>query len=473
MVAIAAVILLAGVVAACGGARSGGGKRTPRTPSGWPITPAGKLIKVPAGDPGLPGPWGVALSPNGKFALVSSSGAAVQYETTELFNLATDHRTAIRSYNGRKSRSVFYGVVFSPDGRHAWAAGAGQNVVHAYAVGARAAHADRPDQGPVLSGRPRLRAHAARRPSVRGGEPGREREPGGGPASHADPPGHVVTVIDPSRNRVTARIDLGFAGYPLAIAFDRRGDKAYVTSWAGRRVFVIDTRRQRVVRKIVLSPHDDPLLADHPTGIAANPRRDEVYTANANTDTVSVIDTRTDRVAATIDVGLVPGGPKGSTPVSVAVSPDGHTLYVADAGENAIAVVDLDTRRVVGFIPTGWYPASVQVTPDGRRLVVANTYGSGAGPNPAGPFVPTARYPRRSPRPHGPFYYYPGSWYRPRLSESQYAGTMIKGSLEVISLPGQLRTWTREVQRNDDAAARWRAGAGRRRSARSSTSSTS
>ncbi len=232
-----------------------------------------------------------------------------------------------------------------------------------------------------------------------------------------------------------------------------------MTSWAGRRVFVIDTQRQRVVRKIILSPHDDPLLADHPTGIAANPRRDEVYTANANTDTVSVIDTRTDRVAATIDVGLVPGGPKGSTPVSVAVSPDGHTLYVADAGENAIAVVDLDTRRVVGFIPTGWYPASVQVTPDGRRLVVANTYGSGAGPNPAGPFVPTARYPRRSPRPHGPFYYYPGSWYRPRLSESEYVGTMVKGSLEVISLPGQLRTWTRKVQRNDDAAARWRAGA--------------
>ena len=120
-----------------GGAKSGAAKRTTRTPSGWPITPAGKLIKVPAGDLGLPGPWGVALSPNGKFALVSSSGAAVQYETTELFNLATDRRTAIRTYNGRKSRSVFYGVVFSPDGRRAWAAGAGQNVVHAYAVGAR------------------------------------------------------------------------------------------------------------------------------------------------------------------------------------------------------------------------------------------------------------------------------------------------------------------------------------------------
>ena len=39
---------------------------------------------------------------------------------------------------------------------------------------------------------------------------------------------------------------------------------------------------------------------------------------------------------------------------------------MADAGENAVAVVDLGTRRVRGFIPTAWYPADVQITPDGR-----------------------------------------------------------------------------------------------------------
>jgi len=116
---------------------------------------------------------------------------------------------------------------------------------------------------------------------------------------------------------------------------------------------------------------------------------------------------------------------------------------------------------VRGFIPTGWYPASVQVTPDGRRLVVANTYGSGAGPNPAGPFVPTSAYPSLTPPPGAPFYYYPGTWYKPPLPESQYIGTMIKGSLEVIDLPATgpsaaaLRSWTRQVRRNDHAAERW------------------
>jgi YVTN family beta-propeller protein len=434
------------------------------TPSGWQLTPAGRLITVPRGDPGLPGPWGVALSPEGTFALVSSSGAAVQYETTELFDLATGHRTAIRRYDGRKGRSVFYGVAFSPDGRRAWASGAGQNVVHAYAVSAGGRLTP---TGEIKA--PYFPAGLAFGQTPLGGRLyvaqnlSANANPSGGPASHPDPPGRFVTVIDPARGRVVARIDLGFAGYPLAVAFDRQGDKAYVTSWAGRRVSVLDTARQRLVRTIVLSPRSNPLLADHPTGIAASPTRDEVYTANANSDTVSVIDTRTDTVAATIDVALVPRSPKGSMPVSLAVSPDGRTLYVADAGENAVAVVDLHTRRVRGFIPTGWYPASVQVTPDGRRLVVANAYGSGAGPNPAGPFVPTSLYPRLSPPPGAPFYYYPGTWYRPALPESQYVGTMIRGSLELIELPPApavprtLGIWTRQVRQNDHASSRWAA----------------
>jgi hypothetical protein len=63
--------------------------------------------------------------------------------------------------------------------------------------------------------------------------------------------------------------------------------------------------------------------------------------------------------------------------------------YVAEAGENAVAVVDLDQRTVKGFIPTAWYPAAVNATPDGKRLVVTNTNASGAGPNPCGGLTPS------------------------------------------------------------------------------------
>ena len=146
--------------------------------------------------------------------------------------------------------------------------------------------------------------------------------------------------------------------------------------------------------------------------------------ANASSDTVSVIDGRSDRLVATIPVGPVAGSPKGSMPEGLAVSPDGATLYVAEAGENAVAVVDLATRKLRGLIPTAWYPADVKATPDGRRLVVVNTNGFGAGPNRCGPFSPLLELGCGL-----------GIEYLPGYFENQYAGTMIRGSVQAIDLP--------------------------------------
>ena len=105
----------------------------PTTPSGWPLTPAGKVITVSDG-PGLGGPWAVSVSPDGTHALVTSSGQAVQDETVEMFDITSGTRTDVEVYNGHRGRSVFYGVAFSPDGTKAWASGGGQGVVHAFAV---------------------------------------------------------------------------------------------------------------------------------------------------------------------------------------------------------------------------------------------------------------------------------------------------------------------------------------------------
>jgi YVTN family beta-propeller protein len=418
-------------------------------PSGWSLTPAGRLITIPRTRVGLPGPWGLALSPGGRSALVTSSGAAVQNETTELFDLATGRRTSLRVYNGNRGASAFYGVTFAPDGRHAWASGGGQGIVHSYSVS---------PTGQLL---PAGDIPAGFFPAgiAFGHTPIGDRlyvaNNLGGPVNpsvtYADPPGHTVSVIDPAAGKLTATIDLGAALDPLAVAFNREGTRAYVSNWAGRSVSVIDTTAQQKIADIPLSPQDNPMLADHPTGIAANPRIDELYTANANSDTVSVIDTVTNKVVSTINVALAPGSPKGSTPVGLTVSPDGRTLYVADAGENALAVVDLIHRTVRGFIPTAWYPADVRATPDGRQLVVINTYGFGAGPNPCGPF--SSLGPVSCPIHERVF---PGTYYTPPLSETQYIGSMIKGSVEVIDLPRsdsaltqRLARWTAQVRQNN------------------------
>jgi YVTN family beta-propeller protein len=425
----ARLLILAAVFAALAGTQTVYAGPTSVTPAGWKLTPAGTLATVTMG-PGLAGPWGEAISPDGKSVLVTSSGTAAQFESVERFSVRTLDRTGLVAYDGAKGESVFYGIAYAPDGSHAWASGGGQNVVHAYDVTptglsetatipagnfpAGLAYADTPI-GP--------RVYVA---NNLGGLPFTT-------GSYEDPPGHEVTVIDPKTNKVTATIDLGFPLDPLGVAFNRDGTKAYVTQWMGRSVAVIDTRSQTVIGSIGLSPLSDPLLADHPNGITANPRRDEMYVANANSDTISVIDTSSDRLAATIAVGLVPDGPKGSMPEGLDVSPDGKTLYVALAGEDAVAVADLRSRQTLGFIPTSWYPSGVAVTPDGYSLIVINTNGSGAGPNRCGGTL--------NPLP-------PSS-----CSGDQYIGSMIRGSVEKIRIPraGKLAAWTHRVRKNNRA----------------------
>lgn len=265
-----------------------------------------------------------------------------------------------------------------------------------------------------------------------------------GPATPAaNPPGNRVTVIDPATSKVLKTIDLGVSLQPFGVAFRRDGKKAYVTNWMGRSVSVIDTATEAKIEDVELSPPSDPLEADHPSAVAANPKRNEVYTANANSDTVSVIDANDDNLSKNIDVSLVPGGPKGASPDGLDVSPDGRTLYVAEAGENAVAVVDLRSRRTVGFIPTSWYPADVDVTPDGKQLVVTNTNNSGAGPNPCGELTPRTDCPAKDPERGDP---------GRDTTDPQYAGSMIKGSISVIGVPrtrAQLRSLTEEVKRNN------------------------
>lgn len=385
---------------------------------------------------GFQGPLGSALSPDGTHLLTTSSGAA-RIDSLDLFNLAGGTRTATVPYDAVApgGPAVFYGVVYSPDGRRAWASGGGQNVVHVYDVNADQlsevgtiptpffpaglAYAATP-RGPRLYVANNLSAPAS--------------------SSAGNPPGHQVTVIDPAgAGKVEATIDLGPSLAPLGVAFSRDGREAYVTNWLGRSVSVIDTATEQKTSDIQLSPRSDPLVADHPSAIAANPRRGEIYTANANSDTVSVIDSRTDHLAGTIDVSLVPGAPKGSIPDGLAVSPDGRRLYVAEAGENAVAVVNLAHRRTIGFIPTAWYPADVKATPDGRAIVVTNTNDSGAGPNPCGKLTPRTDCPAPDPNRDTPG----------RL-DSQYSGSMIKGSVSVIHVPGDKGRGRRELRRSTE-----------------------
>ncbi len=110
---------------------------------------------------------------------------------------------------------------------------------------------------------------------------------------------------------------------------------------------------------------------------------DALFVSNGNNDLIEKIDLATRRIVATRR--LVPSpvveGLRGVSPAGMALSPDGRRLYVAELGINAIAVLDTADLRVVGHVPTAWYPYRVAVSPDGRHLASICFRGFGNGPN--------------------------------------------------------------------------------------------
>jgi hypothetical protein len=138
--------------------------------------------------------------------------------------------------------------------------------------------------------------------------------------------------------------------------------------------------------------------------------------ANANRNTVTVIDADSGKTVESIWAALFPDSPAGSTPNSLALSPDDRRLFVANANNNTIAVFDVSVpgqSRSLGFIPVGWYPTSVRVTPDGKTLLVANRKGLMS--------LPDLKGPQPGVRPADP-------------AQAQYIGDLFHGALSLISL---------------------------------------
>lgn len=227
-----------------------------------------------------------------------------------------------------------------------------------------------------------------------------------------------LSLFDLVRGTHQGRIPL--PGFPMAVAAVTKGPRA------GKRVYV-SSERDGVVS--VIDPSEMRLLKNlstgaAPVGLALSPSQDVLYVANSGSDTVSFVSTASSGVLATVllrpdDVRGVPG----ATPTGLGLSPDGKTLYVTLADLNAVAVVDTGARRLKGYVPTGWLPTSVVAAPDGRHLFVASAKGI------------QARNPNAKPV---------GNW-------GQYIQDILEGTVSRIEVPsdGQLQRWSKQVVVNN------------------------
>jgi len=341
-----------------------GGGATKQTclPVGTCLDPAGRSFN--AGNM----PLAMALSPEGDRLVLSLNGWRQQGIQVIDRHTGTIVQTIPQP-------GAFLGLAFSRDGRTLYASGGNEDIVYRYAW--------RDKQATLFDSI----VLAPKEPKKDG-----TRFPAGIAVSHddkylliAENIGDSLAVVDLQTKRVVQRLQT--EPYPYTVAISP-ANEVYVSAWGGKTVSVfargVGAWKER--GRIAVGRHPSALLLNHDGS--------RLFVTSASTNTIAVVDTKRLRVLTRL-LDPPPAGPnQGSTPNALALSHDGSRLYVAEADNNAVAVFQLagnvagirtgrGLSRLIGRIPVEWYPASLLMTRD--NLFVLNGKGKGTRANPQFP----------------------------------------------------------------------------------------
>jgi YVTN family beta-propeller protein len=182
--------------------------------------------------------------------------------------------------------------------------------------------------------------------------------------------GGFVSFIDGSTNSILTGpiLDVLVGHQPTYLVLSPDGTRLYVSNLTCNYPDIFQGCVS-VIRTDALatSPTVNIPVGDFPRGIAITPDGARLYVVNGF-QTISVIDTSTDAVIATLSNIQAHG--------EIVMSPDGTRAYVPGwfNGEG-VTVIDTTTNTVAGHLvglPSGDPIYGIAITPDGRRLYVAN-----------------------------------------------------------------------------------------------------
>ena len=358
-----------------------GGGRGTRLPNSWQITPAGTPIALP-GDL----PLKMLFSPDGRHLLVNTGG----YHDHGVSVIDPTTLKVTQSVNLGKD---WAGMCFDPEGDDLYVSGGG-TPDDRFLKGAAKAGATpamlKSFTHPILHLGFNNGTLTPKTPiDIPGLPEGTQPIPGdyhlkfsrftAGLASGAGDVLYAVNIqtdtvykLAGKPRTVTASAHVGYR--PYAVALSPNGQTVAVSDMGEKSVSLLSASDLKETARVPVGSQPNELV------YAKDGR---LFVANAGSNSVSVI--VNGMVRETIKTSLSPKDLVGSTPDALAVSPDGKRLYVANADNNDVAVVDVSNAkeaRVLGFIPTGWYPSALAIAPDGRTLFVGTGKGLGFRGNP-------------------------------------------------------------------------------------------
>jgi YVTN family beta-propeller protein len=213
-------------------------------------------------------------------------------------------------------------------------------------------------------------------------------------------------------------------GYrPYGLVFSPDGRRLAVSNWGDKSVSLLDPASLSETTRIAVGSHPNEMIWA---------KDGRLFVADSGSNQVSVI--ADSKVVETISTTLDPKAPVGSTPDALVLSPDGRRLYVANADNNNVAVIDVSDRkesRVLGLIPTGWYPTALAIAPAGNQIYVGTGKGMGFRNNYPG----TTPDLRKAPDPKTPY---------------DYIAAVLTGHVSIVDVPDarQLAAYTKQAVAN-------------------------
>jgi len=302
-----------------------------------PMQSPDKPVSIPTND----GPHEVAVSPDGKTAVIGNYGGQTPGHTLTIVDIPT----------ARVTRTVDlapyqrpHGLAFLPDGQHLLVTAEAQQALLTVDLAT----------GTVIGaiGTDQEISHMV------------ARTPDGRRAFVTNIRSDSVSVIDLATGQLLRNLPTGKGAEGVAVSPD--GHEVWITNRADDTIVVLDAAS--------LDTRATIPCASFPIRLKFTPDGRHVLVSNARSGDVAVFETATRREIARIPMTVKARSDMegrlfqdrfgdSPVPIGIQVHPDGSRAWVANSNADRVMVIDLSTWQVTGEIPTGKEPDGLGYSP--------------------------------------------------------------------------------------------------------------